>query len=131
MYDDRRRPFNRLGGRSKLSSRAGIYCHMSTIRLGSGEILTSLYKGSAGSGLLSDVDDESRVYLWKRRESYASSSEGACHFPFWPKPREFAELFSAISVTAGVDEAETGPLRGRASRGTHTWETGDCTGGVQ
>ena len=35
-----------------------------------------------------------------------------------------------MSVTARVDEAETGSSWGRASRGMHSHETGDCTGGV-
>jgi hypothetical protein len=63
------RPLNSLRRRSKLSSRAGIYCHMSTVCLFLGGVLTSLYKGSAGSALLSDEDDESRFNLWERRES--------------------------------------------------------------
>lgn len=40
------------------------------------------------------------------------------------------ETLFAMSVTAGVDEAETGPLWDRASRGAHSQESGDCTGGV-
>lgn len=76
--------------------------------------------------MLSDVDDESRVNIWEGRESCASASEGACHLPFWPSPREFVETLCTMSVTAGVDEAETGPLWGRAIRGTHSQEIGDC-----
>jgi hypothetical protein len=40
------------------------------------------------------------------------------------------ETLFTMSVTAGVDEAETGPLWGRASRSTHSQETGDGTAGV-
>jgi hypothetical protein len=81
--------------------------------------------------MLSDVGNESRINLRELQGELSELKRGRMPLTFLAEPREFVEtLFTIMSVTTGVDEAETGPLWGRASRGTHSQESGDYIGGV-